>query len=101
MLPLLLRCLEDSPSVSHQTFKGALYVLTGEPRCFVYSWSDAASLFPAVVRAQHSDKESIVQLLKDFFYKTSRTYTEFVPGTMPIRRPKVRRKAARKTVSLT
>ncbi len=90
VLPKILRCLENTSSVSHQAFKGALYVLTGEARCFVYSWSDAAVVFPAVIRAQHSDKESIVELLKDFYYKTSRSYTEFVPGAMSIMAPKVR-----------
>ncbi len=30
-----------------------------------------------------------MDLLKDFFYKTARTFSDFVPGTMHIRRPKV------------
>ncbi len=88
---MAIECLKSDKEISHQTFKGALHILTGEPRCFIYSWCDALKVLPAVIRAQHSDKESIVELLKDWYYRTSRTFSDFVPGSIPVFKPKVRR----------
>ena len=84
---MLLDLLEERMEITHQMFKGALHLLTAEPRCFVYSWEDALAIMPAVIEAQHSDKESVVELLKDFYYKTSRTFTDFCLGTMHIFKP--------------
>ena len=64
IIPLLVDCLK--PGVSHQQFKGALYILSMEKYGFFYSWKYANMLIPALVEAQHSDKQSIVDLLKDF-----------------------------------
>ena len=52
--------------------KGALYIVTGDPSSFCYSWDLASRLYPAVVAAQHSDRPSIVDLLKDFSVRTNR-----------------------------
>ena len=66
IIPMLVDCLK--PGVPHQQFKGALYILSMEKYGFFYSWKYANMLIPALVEAQHSDKQSIVDLLKDFRY---------------------------------
>ena len=66
LIPMLVDCLK--PGVPHQQFKGALYILSMEKYGFFYSWKYANMLIPALVEAQHSDKQSIVDLLKDFRY---------------------------------
>ena len=50
---------------------------------FFYNWKNARILMPALVKAQHSDKESIVDLLKDFSIKSNRSYTDFSLYTLP------------------
>ena len=41
----------------------------------------------ALVKAQHSDKESIVDLLKDVSIKSNRSYTDFSLYTLPAKPP--------------
>lgn len=40
---------------------------------------------PALVQAQHSDKPSVVELLKDYSIKANRTYTDYTLYTLPVR----------------
>ncbi len=88
ILPMIAQCLKaDNPSVSHQQFKGALFILSMEKTGFCYSWKNAALLFPALVQAQHSDKQSIADLLKDFSIKCNRSYTEFSLFSIPVYPP--------------
>ena len=75
LIPFLAQSLK--PDASHQEFKGALYILSMEKYGFFYSWKYASILFPALVQAQHSDKTSIVELLKDFSIKCNRSYSDF------------------------
>jgi hypothetical protein len=44
---------------------------------------------PALVKAQHSDKTSVVDLLKDLSIKCNRMYTEFALYTLPVRKAKI------------
>jgi hypothetical protein len=62
IVPSLIECLQNSPDVSHQMFKGALYIITGERFGFFYEWETASKLMPALVLAQHSDKPSVVEV---------------------------------------
>ena len=80
---MLEKCLK--PEISHQRFKGALYILSMEKFGFFYSWKYASILMPALVEAQHSDKQSIVDLLKDFSIKCNRTYSDFALYSMPVK----------------
>ena len=84
LIPLLVRSLK--PGVSHQEFKGALYIIT--QKCFFDSWKNTSILFPALVKAQHSDKESIVVLplvlLKDISRRYNRDHPDFIWWTLPI-----------------
>ena len=75
LIPFLAQSL--TPEASHQEFKGAHYILSMEKYGFFYSWKYASILFPALVQAQHSDKTSIVELLKDFSIKCNRSYSDF------------------------
>ena len=84
-----MECFKEDPKISHQRFKGALYLMSAESRYFLYSWKDLVVLGPALVRAQHSDKESIVEMLKDFSIKSNRSYTEFCFYQLPVRAPRV------------
>ena len=85
ILPRLVECLRKSPSVSHQMQKGALYILTGERFGFFYEWEFCARLMPVLVEAQHSDKQSIDELLSGISFKVNRHYSDFGLYTLPIR----------------
>ena len=52
---------------------------------FFYSWKFASIVFPAMVQAQHSDKTSIVELLKDFSIKCNRSYSDFSLYSLPVK----------------
>ena len=73
------------PDKSHQEFKGALFILSMEKYGFFYSWKYASILFPAMVQAQHSDKTSIVELLKDYSIKCNRSYSDFSLYSLPVK----------------
>ena len=81
LIPLLVKSLQ--PGVSHQEFKGALYIIT--QKCFFDSWKNTSILYPALVKAQHSDKESIVVLLKDISSRCNRDHPDFIWWTLPIK----------------
>lgn len=83
VIPRLIECLQ--PSAAHEQFKGALYIISNERYSFFYDWGKASQLWPALVMAQHSDKESVVDLLKNLSVKLNRTYTEFGLYTMPVK----------------
>ena len=83
MIPLIAESLK--PGASHQEFKGALYILSMEKYGFFYSWKFASIVFPAMVQAQHSDKTSIVELLKDFSIKCNRSYSDFSLYSLPVK----------------
>lgn len=85
IVPKIVECLQDSPGISHQQLKGALYLICGEKYGFFYNWDNANKILPALVRAQHSDKPSVVELLKDLTVKSNRTYTEFALYSLPVR----------------
>ena len=90
LLDQIVECLKPSPNVTHQQFKGALYILYSDSKLgFFNNWQFLAKLIPALVKAQHSDKPSIVELLKEISIRCNRTYTDFLLDTMPIHKPKV------------
>ena len=66
LIDQVVECLQPSPSITHQQFKGALYVLYSDSKLgFFNNWKFLAKLMPALVKAQHSDKPSVVELLKE------------------------------------
>ena len=63
--PIIAILSKDSDS-SHETFKGALYVLIGKRGrsiLTVSDWKTISTLWLAVVNAKHSEKPSIIRLL--------------------------------------
>ena len=81
LIPLLEKSLK--PDVSHQEFKGALYIIS--KHCFIGSWKNASLLCPALVQAQHSEKLSIVVLLKDISNRCNRDHPDFAWWSLPIK----------------
>jgi hypothetical protein len=86
LLPLLEKSLK--PDIS-QEFKGALYILVDlQNKTNLFEcWKNASILYPALVKAQHSDKESIVDLLNLLSYKCNRSFYDFALWTYPIKSP--------------
>ncbi len=66
LLPRLLELLQAGTGVTHEQFKGALFVLLGSNgKSFLtkHSWETFRLVCPAVVAACHSEKPSIVKVL--------------------------------------
>jgi hypothetical protein len=83
LLPKLVKCLEHAPGVvSDEMFKAALYIVNSEKYMFFYSWETAAQLWPALVSAQHSDKQSLDDLLRDIGIKMNRHFQAIVSGLL-------------------
>jgi len=87
ILPKLLRCLQKSPQVTEDMLKGTLYLVNSEKFMFFYSWESAAKLWPALINAMHSDKQSVDDLLRDIGIKMNRYYQEFGLYTLPLSDP--------------
>ena len=67
--------------------KGALYLINSEKHMFFYSWEAASQVWPALVTAMHSDKQSVDDLLRDIGIKANRYYQDFVGYTIPLSAP--------------
>ena len=65
LVPRLLELLQKTDEVSHEQFKGALYVILGvqgKSLLTKHSWEMFSQLCPAVIRASHSEKPSIIKV---------------------------------------
>ena len=66
LLPRLLELLKCGTGVSHEQFKGALFVLLGtNGKSFLtkHNWETFQQICPAVIEACHSEKPSIVMVM--------------------------------------
>ena len=94
----ILSLLENSlkPGVSHHEFKGALYILSNKDflRLF-HSWKNVSTLYPALVQAQHSDKETLVEQLKIIFNMLNPNHEDYAMWTMSFRPARIAEKIAR------
>ena len=65
LVPRLLELLKKTEAVSHEQFKGALYVILGTQGKSIltkHSWEAFAQLCPALIEASHSEKPSIIKV---------------------------------------
>ena len=63
----LLELLEGNPETSHEQFKGGLFVLLGKGgKSFLtkHCWPTFEAVCPAILKASHSEKPSIVKVRK-------------------------------------
>ncbi|XP_070577632.1 proteasome activator complex subunit 4-like isoform X2 [Ptychodera flava] len=77
VLPSILCNLKDDPKISHQQFKGALFVLLGIREwslATLHDFKTVARIWPAIVHAGHSEKLSIMKLMEDLVNKIHRHY---------------------------
>ena len=90
VVPYLVKCLQDNDNLDieekESKLKGALYIIYSEKHMF-YSWETANTLWPALVTAQHSDKQSVDDLLRDISIKANRYYQDFILYTLPLSSP--------------
>ena len=94
----ILSLLENSlkPGVPHHEFKGALYILANKDFLHVYhSWKNVSTLYPALVQAQHSDKETLVEQLKIIFNMLNPNHEDNAMWTMSFRPAMMTEKIAR------
>eukprot|EP00095_Tigriopus_kingsejongensis_P000186 maker-scaffold41_size498431-snap-gene-0.12 protein:Tk00186 transcript:maker-scaffold41_size498431-snap-gene-0.12-mRNA-1 annotation:"proteasome activator complex subunit 4" len=67
LIPKALEFLQNDPNVSHEQFKGALYIILacGGRKTLLakHDWKVMRRVWPIMVDAQHSEKPSIVHLL--------------------------------------
>jgi proteasome activator subunit 4 len=87
VIRLLVQCLANSPTTTDDTLKGALYIINSEKHMFFYSWEAASLIWPALVTAQHSDKQSVDDLLRDIGIKANRYYQDYNMYTLPLSDP--------------
>jgi len=65
VVPRLVEMLKKDENISHEQFKGALYVilgLKGKSLLTKHNWETFAALCPAVIEASHSEKPSIIKV---------------------------------------
>ena len=84
------------PGVSHQEFKGALYILSNKDFLRVFhSWKNASILYPALVQASHSDKVTVVEQLKTISNTLNPNHEDYALWTMSFKPAMMTEKIAR------
>ncbi|XP_077865747.1 proteasome activator complex subunit 4-like [Saccoglossus kowalevskii] len=81
LLPGILDNLRNEPGISHQQFKGALFVLSGQrdwSLTIVHDFKIISQIWPAVIEAGHSEKPSIMKKIEEMVKKINRQYETVV-----------------------
>ncbi|XP_078000645.1 proteasome activator complex subunit 4-like [Glandiceps talaboti] len=84
IIPNLLSHLKNDPELSHQQFKGALYVLLGQREwwfAITHDFKLLSQIWPAIVEAGHSEKPSIMKIIEEMVNKIHRHYQTIVIHT--------------------
>lgn len=65
ILPILLHNIRPNPDISHEKLKGTLYILQYPRMLYLIThyWETMAETWPAIVRADQSEKPSVVSLI--------------------------------------
>lgn len=76
LVPPTLSRLQNNPDVSHEEFKGALYVLLNNRMLFliVHYWEVMVDVWPVIIQADHSEKPSIITLITMLAEKMVKKY---------------------------
>lgn len=78
-LPMIVECLKNNPDTSHETFKGSLYLLLSPPvtSTIVHDWEQMRKVFIPLIQADHSEKESILNLISRLHNTIQKSYDTF------------------------
>ncbi|XP_019858537.1 PREDICTED: proteasome activator complex subunit 4 [Amphimedon queenslandica] len=78
-LPMIVECLKNNPDTSHETFKGSLYLLLSPPliSTIVHDWEQMRKVFILLIQADHSEKESILNLISRLHNTIQKSYDTF------------------------
>lgn len=82
-LPIILAYIDPANNPTHEQHKGALYLLLGKTKsrmflAFFLRWQVMRKVWPAILRAPHSDKPSIQRLSSKLIKKLSNYYMTIV-----------------------
>nr|CAB3265251.1 proteasome activator complex subunit 4B [Phallusia mammillata] len=78
-LPVILKNLDKNQAVSHQKFKGSLYLLLGKMKSrqflgYLHNWDVIRQTWPALIDAPHSDKLSVAKLYEKLAAKIQTSF---------------------------
>ena len=82
-LPIILKYLSPDNNSSHDQYKGALYLLLGKSSCrmtlgFFLRWEVIRQVWPAILKAPHSDKPSIIRLSTKLIKRISENFCTII-----------------------
>lgn len=76
----MLDIIKNQKNVSHEEFKGALYILiNGKRRAIVLKqdWETLLKIWPVMLRQQHSEKPSIIALFDVIVHTIAESFESF------------------------
>eukprot|EP00096_Caligus_rogercresseyi_P015882 TRINITY_DN8371_c0_g1_i1.p1 TRINITY_DN8371_c0_g1~~TRINITY_DN8371_c0_g1_i1.p1 ORF type:complete len:1198 (+),score=314.38 TRINITY_DN8371_c0_g1_i1:1590-5183(+) len=86
ILDRLIACLQ--PGTTHEKLKGALHIILSQQFHFMHSWESSSKIMPALITAHHSDKNSVIELLKIISFKINRSFSDYslfhIPTSPPL-----------------
>ncbi|QQP39732.1 Uncharacterized protein FKW44_013543, partial [Caligus rogercresseyi] len=80
-------CLPPARDHSRK-LKGALHIILSQQFHFMHSWESSSKIMPALITAHHSDKNSVIELLKIISFKINRSFSDYslfhIPTSPPL-----------------
>jgi proteasome activator subunit 4 len=79
ILPKIIPSLKSSPEISHEKFKGSLYLLLSPAliSAIVHDWQIMRSIVPLLAQADHSEKPTILNLISHIHNSIQKSYDGF------------------------